>query len=278
MSCLFVYSVSHDLRSPLVNVQGFTKELTQACGDLRDTIAQAQIATPERDRLDRILDNDIGEAISFIQTAVTRLSGIVDALLRLSRAGRVEFAPQRVELGPLVQRITRAMRATIEQRRAAVSSDGLPAVVGDPVAIEQVFANLIGNALNYLDPQRPGRVDIGVLDPPGQPRGSEVTVYVRDNGLGIPQRYLSKLFVPFERLHGNIAKGEGVGLALVKRIVDRHGGRIWAESVEHAGTTFFVALPRAGPAADARATDAATAAASTERNPAGAGSREERAR
>jgi signal transduction histidine kinase len=122
---MFVYSVSHDLRSPLVNVQGFTQELTRACEELRDAIGR--VAAPERDRLERIVDSDIGEAISFIQTAVSRLSGIVDALLRLSRAGRVEFASQRVELGPIVERIIRAMRATIEQRQAEVVSDALPA-------------------------------------------------------------------------------------------------------------------------------------------------------
>jgi signal transduction histidine kinase len=259
----FVYSVSHDLRSPLVNVQGFTKELTQACEDLRGAIADTQVDASGRDRLARIVDHDIGEAVSFIQTAVTRLSSIVDALLRLSRAGRVEFSAQRVELGPIVERITRAMRATIEQQGAHVTSGPLPAVLGDAVSIEQVFANLIGNALNYLDPARPGRVEIG-LDQRSGEASSEAIVYVRDNGLGIPQRYLSKLFVPFERLHGDVAKGEGIGLALAKRIVDRHGGRIWVESTEHAGTTFFVALPRAIAGRPAPAGVSTSAGTSTE--------------
>ncbi len=242
---MFVYSVSHDLRSPLVNVQGFTKELTQACGDLHQAIGRAQIDDADRRRLDTIVNTDIGEAISFIQTAVTRLSAIVDALLRLSRAGRVEFTPQRVDLGQTVDRIVRAMRGTIEERHAEVQVGALPAVLGDPVAVEQVFANLIGNALNYADPRRAGRVEVGMsADGIAAERG-QVVVFVRDNGLGIPSRYLSKLFMPFERLHGDRVKGEGIGLALARRIVDRHGGRIWAESTEHVGTTFFVALPRA---------------------------------
>ena len=105
---------------------------------------------------------------------------------------------------------------------------------------------------NYLDPSRPGRVAVGVLPADGDP--DRVTVFVRDNGLGIPPRYTSKLFVPFERLHGTVTKGEGIGLALSKRMVERLGGRIWADSIEGEGTTFYVSLlkPRAAaaPAAD----------------------------
>lgn len=240
---MFVYSVSHDLRSPLVNLQGFTRELLVSCDDLRVEADKLDPASPVRSRLRSILDGDMNEAVGFIQTAVTRLSGIVDALLRLSRAGRVEFTAQRVDLDEVVARILRAMRLSIEEKGAEVRADRLPPVQGDPMAIEQVFANLLANAVNYLDPERRGKVM--VRGAPDGDRPGFVTLSVRDNGLGIPERYLSKLFLPFERLHGARVKGEGIGLALAKRIVERHDGRIWVESREREGTTFFVSLPAA---------------------------------
>jgi signal transduction histidine kinase len=116
-----------------------------------------------------------------------------------------------------------------------------------------VFANLIGNALNYLDAARPGVVEVGsVSTPPGEEGARPLnTYYVKDNGIGIPRAYLPKLFQPFQRLHPEKSPGEGIGLAIARRVVDRLGGKVWAESVEGEGTTFFLTLPDAdagGPA------------------------------
>jgi signal transduction histidine kinase len=122
--------------------------------------------------------------------------------------------------------------------------DELPAVWGDPTALEQVFANLIGNAVNYLDPSREGRIEIGTTPAPPGVHSLRI-FYVRDNGLGIPAVALPRLFNAFQRLHGNVAAGEGIGLALVRRVVERHGGRVWAESREGVGTTFYLSLPEA---------------------------------
>lgn len=254
----FVYSVSHDMRSPLVNLQGFTQELTHACTDLRKALTSEPLPAQMRGRIDAIIDQDILTSIRFIQTAVTRSSGIIDALLRLSRAGRVQYNRQNVDLDPVIERILTAMRISLQEKHVEVRADPMPTVVADPTAVEQVFANLIGNAVNYLDPARRGRIEIGVRPPAADTNGQKVTLYVRDNGLGIPSAYLSKLFVAFQRLHGNVAAGEGVGLALVKRIVDRHGGRIWAESTEGVGTTFYVSLPRAEAPAEPAAGEAST--------------------
>ena len=118
------------------------------------------------------------------------------------------------------------------------------AVWGDPTALEQVFANLIGNAVNYLDPPREGRIEIGTTPAPPGVHSLRI-FYVRDNGLGIPAVALPRLFNAFQRLHGNVAAGEGIGLALVRRVVERHGGRVWAESREGVGTTFYLSLPEA---------------------------------
>jgi signal transduction histidine kinase len=133
----------------------------------------------------------------------------------------------------------------------SLSVGELPPAWGDPTAIEQVFGNLLGNAVSYLDPGRPGRIEIGALDAPAV-RADACTprmriYYVKDNGLGIPEACMPKMFSAFQRLHGDRAKGDGIGLALVRRIIERHGGRAWVESVEGAGSTFFVMLPEQPP-------------------------------
>jgi signal transduction histidine kinase len=241
---MFIYSVSHDLRAPLVNLQGFSKELVHACDDLRVVVRDSSLAPARRQHIERLVDDDIGEALHYLQTAVSRASHIIDALLRLSRIGRVEYRRQQVQARDIVQRVIDAMQASIRARRARVVVRDLPSVWGDPTALEQVFANLIGNAINYLDPQREGRVEIGATFAP--PGGQSLCIfYVKDNGLGIPAIALPRLFSAFQRLHGDVATGEGIGLALVRRVVERHGGRIWVESVEGAGTTFYLSLPEA---------------------------------
>jgi signal transduction histidine kinase len=247
---MFIYSVSHDLRSPLVNLQGFGKELRLVCDDIRRDIASAEMPQAKKDAILALIDRDMAEALNFLQTAVGRAAGIIDALLRLSRAGRVEYRNERIDPEKIVQRVVDAMRGTIKERGVTVRVHPMPPAAGDATAIDQIFGNLIGNAVNYLDPQRPGEIDIGAL--PATPSAASnadlsapalITYYVKDNGLGIPAAYMDKMFRAFQRLHGNIAKGEGIGLALVRRVVERHNGRVWVESQEGTGTTFFVSLP-----------------------------------
>jgi PAS domain S-box-containing protein len=238
----FVYSVSHDLRSPLVNLEGFSKELGLSCDDLRKVLAESELPAGVRERVWNLVENDIAESVRYIQTAVARLSGIIDALLRLSRVGRVVYQPQVVDVNRVVGRVLEAMRVTIQAREAEVAVRDLPPALADPTAVEQVFANLIGNALNYLDPVRPGKVEVGAAaDPPAGTR----LYFVRDNGLGIPAAYVPKVFQAFQRLHPDRAEGEGMGLAIVRRIVERHGGKVWLESAAGIGSTFFFTLPAA---------------------------------
>jgi signal transduction histidine kinase len=237
--------VSHDLRVPLVNLQGFSKELIRACEELRAAVGDSSIDAQTRQRIERVVNEDIGEALHYLQTAVLRASHIIDALLRLSRIGRVEYRHQKVEGRDIAPRAGDAMQGSIRARRAQVEIGELPAVWGDPTALEQVFANLIGNAVNYLDPSREGRIEIGTT--PAPPGVQTLRIfYVRDTGLGIPAIALPRLFNAFQRLHGTAVAGEGIGLALVRRVVERHGGRVWAESAEGVGTTFYLSLPEAG--------------------------------
>jgi signal transduction histidine kinase len=220
-------------------------------------LAGADIPAGDRKKVAAIVEADIKGSIHFIQTAVSRLSGIIDALLRLSRAGRVEYRWQPVDVEAAATRVAEALRVTAGEKGAKISVGRLPAAWGDPTAVEQVFANLLANAVNYLDPGRPGRIEVGALDAgeagDGAPRLR--TYFVKDNGLGIPEAHQPKLFLAFQRLHPEVAKGEGIGLAIVRRAVERHGGEIRVESRPGEGSTFFVTLPAdsaGGPAPDGR--------------------------
>ncbi|MBW3541292.1 MAG: hypothetical protein KY476_13575 [Planctomycetes bacterium] len=252
---MFVYSVSHDLRSPLVNLQGFSQELGLVVADIRTILTDHELPPEVRERGVALVDGDMAESIRFIQTAVLRLSNIIDALLRLSRAGRVEYRPQQVDVSETVQRVVESMAGTIADRGASIVLNDLPPAWGDATAIEQVFANLIGNALNYLDPERPGEIEVGCTTSStfasnadsSHPLRPAHSFYVRDNGLGIDAAYANKVFQAFQRLHPERAAGEGMGLAIVRRVVERHGGRIWLESTPGVGTTFFVELPARAP-------------------------------
>lgn len=251
----FVYSVSHDLRSPLVNLQGFSKELEASCRDIRELFVADEVPPALRQHALSILDDGMKEPIRFIRTAVTRLSTIIDALLRLSRAGRVEYHPVSVDLDTVVARVIDSMRATMVAREARITVHDLHPVLADRTSVEQIFANLVGNALNYLDPKRPGDIHIGIdrtatTDSQNDSAGM-VTFFVRDNGYGIPAAHRAKIFRAFQRLRPELVQGEGMGLAIVRRMVERHGGRIWLQSNENVGTTFFFTLP----AADNRCTD-----------------------
>lgn len=237
---MFVYSVSHDLRSPLVNLEGFSEELRLAAQDLQELLKDPRVPDDLRRKADELCETGVRESVGFIRTAVGRLGRIIDALLRLSRAGRVVYQPQALDVATIARRVVDSMRRTAEERKTEVIVGELPGAWGDPMAIEQVLANLVGNALNYLDPARPGCVEVGAL--PEAARGAR-TYFVRDNGVGIPAAYHGKLFQALQRLHPDKAPGEGIGLAIVRRVLERLGGTVRFESQAGTGTTFYFTLP-----------------------------------
>src|SRR3954464_13115819 len=184
----------------------------------------------------------MAKSVAFIQTAVLRLSGIIDALLRLSRAGRVEYRREAVDVGRVVAQVVGAAQGTVGERGAEVRAGELPPAWGDRTAIEQAFGNLIGNALTYLDPARPGVIEVGCLP---ADESDFRTYFVRDNGLGIAEAHRQKIFQAFQRAHPGVGSGEGLGLAIVARVAERHRGRAWVESAPGEGSTFYVSLPAA---------------------------------
>ena len=240
----FVYSVSHDLRSPLVNLQGFSQELTMTSDALQKVLARPDVPEDIRREAQQLLGSELQESIAFIGNAVRHLGNIIDGLLRLSRVGRIEYESNAVDVGGVVADIAAAMHTTVVASGGRIQIDPLPTVLGDRNAIGQIFANLLGNALKSFDPDRPGVIQISAA------AGNPPVFAVRDNGVGIPADYRAKIFQVFQHVHKTRTRGEGMGLAIVRRIVERHGGRIWFESRAGEGTTFFFTL---GPAAGAPA-------------------------
>lgn len=248
---MFVYSVSHDLRTPLVSLQGFSKELSLVNKEMHQVLADASVPESIRLKASNLLDGSMQESLRFIQAAVTRLSSIIDALLRLSRVGRVEYQFKHVDVQSVVTGIVESTGTSFFDHSVAIKVHELDACHGDQTAVEQLFANLIGNAVKYLDPRRAGLIEIGMVDAARESLtdsgGEYRTYYVRDNGVGIPAAHQDKIFQIFKRVHPHVASGEGMGLAIARRIVERHGGQVWVESISEEGSTFFITLPAGDP-------------------------------
>jgi signal transduction histidine kinase len=243
-----IYSASHDLRSPLVNLQGFSNELELSLRELEHTLKGCELGQPAHTRIDGIILHDIPDTLKFIRAAIERLEGIIDSLMLLPRLELRKTKPKQLDLAHLMTRIIDTNRSLLDAHATEIVlspllqlvTDG-PQLVADGVFLEHIFGNLISNAAKYLRPDVPGRLEIGMdsstLDSSG------ITLFVRDNGRGIPRLLHSRIFVAFQRLHPDVTSGEGVGLTLVKRSVERLGGRIWFESTEDRGSTFYVYLP-----------------------------------
>jgi len=214
----FSYSVSHDLRAPLRHIAGFAALLEQS-------------AAP--------LDKDGRHYVATIAGAASRMGHLIDDLLAFSRVGRSAMAVRPVDVGELVRDVQREVG---EGRPDLVWRIGeLPVVAGDPALLRLVLVNLVSNAVKYSSKRERPEIDIGMRAEPDEQRP---VMFVRDNGVGFDMRYAHKLFGVFSRLHSaDEFDGTGIGLANVRRIIARHGGRVWAESEVDRGATFYVSLP-----------------------------------
>lgn len=233
-----VYTVSHDLRSPLVNVQGFGKQLNRACEAIRAAMEAAVDGQVSAEKLRAPVTVAIPQALRFINAGVNKMETLLAGLLRYSRLGRVALTIRPINLNGLLAEIIAAMKFQLDEARAEVTVQPLPNCLGDNVQTSQVFANLLDNALKYRDPARPLRVTVS-----GSIRDGQVVCAIADNGVGIAPEHQVKIFDIFHRLNPESTQGEGLGLTIAQRVLERQKGRIWVESRAGEGSTFFVSLP-----------------------------------
>lgn len=218
----FSYSVSHDLRAPLRHIDGFIEILQNN--------AASQLDTENREYLRTIAE------------AARQMGMLIDDLLTFARLSRMPVNKRTVGLEILVRDAMRHLKREIDGRQIEWVIHKLPEVHGDPNLLRQALENLISNALKYTRTRDKARIEIGA-----KINGEKLTVFVRDNGVGFDMRHADKLFGVFQRLHrANEFEGTGVGLAIVRRIVHRHGGRTWAEGTVNTGAVFYFSLPKNG--------------------------------
>jgi two-component system, chemotaxis family, sensor kinase Cph1 len=234
-----VYTVSHDLRSPLVNVQGFGKQLNRACDTIRTAATAAGPGgTIPADKLKQPLDVAIPQALKFINAGVTKMDTLLSGLLRYSRLGRVALTVRPLNVNGMLNEIVAAMKFQLDDAKAEVHVEPLPTCLGDNIQTSQVFGNLLDNALKYRDPSR--RLIVTVT---GSVRDGQAIYAIADNGIGIAPEHQAKVFEIFHRLDPDSATGEGLGLTIAQRVLERQKGKIWVESRTGQGSTFFVSLP-----------------------------------
>ena len=216
----FSYSVSHDLSAPLRHISGFVKLLREDLG-------------PD-------LGGDPVHCLQQIEDSARRMRQLIDDLLEFSRTARAEMKQSFVPMQTLVGQVVHELRADAGSRNIIWKTDNLPEVKADPALLRQVLINLISNAIKYTRPRDPAVIEIGCQ----QSSLSETVLFVRDNGVGFDMQYADKLFGVFQRLHfEEDFEGTGIGLANVQRIINRHGGRVWAEGKVDGGATFYFSLP-----------------------------------
>ena len=235
-----LYVASHDLKSPLVNIQGFGNELSRSC-DLIDSAIKSKNRTAEtEEKLRCALDESVPEALGFILTSANKMDSLLSGLLRLSRLGSAMMEVEPLDINALLAGVADSMEYQIKTAGVTLEIEQLPSCIGDASQINQVFSNLLDNALKFLDNSRPGMIHIY-----GRVEDGQSIYCVEDNGIGIARDHQEKIFEIFHQLEPDQKGGEGLGLTIVRRIIDRHNGRIWLESEPGKGSKFFVSLPGA---------------------------------
>jgi signal transduction histidine kinase len=258
----FAYIVSHDLRSPLVNIMGFTSELEELRGDIFRRIATLDRAGAEASLVpadageiepllegqDKQLSQDFAEALGFIKSSIGKMDRLISAILNLTREGRRQFQPVKIDTRELIEGIVSTVAHQAAEAEAQIRIEPLPDIVSDRLAMEQIFSNLIDNALKYLKPGVPGDITVR-----GRTKLGFAIFEIADNGRGIDAKDHQRIFDLFRRAGTQDKPGQGIGLAHVRALVRRLGGTMSVASELHQGSTFTITLPIAWAASNRNA-------------------------
>ncbi|MCX6278896.1 MAG: PAS domain-containing protein [Bacteroidetes bacterium] len=236
----YLYVASHDLRSPLVNIQGFSQRLQKQSDAIKAILTVCQIEDSIMENINKITNDDIPKTLNFILSNVTKMDTLLNGLLQISRTGRIKMNIRRIDMNQMFKTIIAAHNFQITEIFAKVIVKDLPDCYGDENQLNQLFSNIIGNALRYRDKTRKLIIEIGAVT-----QYHKVIYSIKDSGIGIAQRNLEKIWDVFFRVDSQGEEsGEGIGLSIAKRIADKHKGKIFAESEEGKGSAFFVELPK----------------------------------
>jgi PAS domain S-box-containing protein len=233
-----VYVASHDLRSPLVNVDGYGRELEYSVEDLKKVLDAGDLPCEERNAAIRDLLPDMTDALKRIRNSTRQMDALLKGLLKMSRLGRAALKIGPVDMNSLIAQVVSSLQFQAGEAGADIDVSDLPPCRGDSVQLAQVFSNLLGNAVKYLDPERPGSITIE-----GGIENGRCVYCVADNGIGIAPEHQENIFQLFHRLDPSAGEGEGLGLTIVRQILGRLDGEIRVESKPGEGSRFFVTLP-----------------------------------
>ncbi len=232
-----IFVASHDLRSPLVNIQGFSKELYKTFEFVKSVIYLEERTNVIRERLSKLFEIDIPDSFNYIFTSTYKMDFLIAGLLKISRLGKTIPHKKETDMNQLLQVVLNIFEYQIKEKNVNITLQDLPSCYCDEMMINQVFSNLIDNSIKYLSPDRIGEIIIsGCVE-------NENAIYcVKDNGIGIQSNYYGKIFELFHQLDIT-QKGEGLGLAIAKKIIEKHNGKIWLNSEQKIGSSFFISLP-----------------------------------
>ncbi len=233
-----LYVTSHDLRSPLINIDGYSKELDYSLKECMSFLENETDISKIKDRIGSLAKEDIPESLHYIKTSVDKMESLIKGILKLSRIGTSEGNIEEIDINEMIRDIVDTHQFRLDQSGIKTEISELPNCKGDSVQVNQVFSNLIDNAIKYSDSERTSFIYIsGHQD-------KNLSIYcVEDNGIGIASEYKEKIFEIFHQLEPQKVMGEGMGLTVANRIIEKHNGKIWVESELGKGSKFFVSLP-----------------------------------
>ncbi|MBI9072803.1 MAG: GHKL domain-containing protein [Melioribacteraceae bacterium] len=234
-----VYVTSHDLRSPLINILGFSKELYMSAEELRNCCKNLEVPDDKLEKMKYILDEELPETTQIIRQSAIKMDSLLSALLKLSRSGRGAPILRNLDVNKIIDEIIKENQFILSKNNIVLKKGNIDNCFGDSLQINQIFTNLLTNAINYSDSSK----DEKFISIYSYKKNNYVIYKVEDNGIGIKKDEQKNIFEIFKRINEVEINGDGLGLTIVKKLVDRHDGEIWVESEHGTGTTFFIKIP-----------------------------------